>query len=69
MKDDEVDATKIWNGPKCPRCEAMESKLRACLMANETWAKNFNALNDEYRRTLAENVKLRKYVSGAWGQA
>jgi len=69
MSDDEVDPVAVWNSAKCARCDAMESKLRACLMANETWAKNFNVLNEAYKKILAENTKLRKYVNGAWGQA
>ncbi len=67
MTDDE--AVKLWNSPKCPRCEGMESRLRACLLANETWAKNFEKLDAEYKRLFTENNKLRKYVNGAWGQA
>ena len=67
MTDDEANA--LWNGPKCARCDAMEVKLKATLDANLSWAKGYERLKEQVDQLLRENVKLKKYVQGAWGQA
>lgn len=63
------EADKLWNGPKCERCDAMESRLRAALLANQSWAEGFAKLKEQTERLLAENTKLSKYVVGVWGKA
>ena len=66
---DKDEANRIWNLPKCERCESMEVRLKAALDANESWSKGYDRLKEQAEKLLAENVKLKKYVSGAWGKA
>lgn len=63
------DAKRVWDLPKCERCDAMEVRLRAALDANESWSKGYERLKEQAEKLLTENTKLRKYVDGAWGKA
>jgi len=44
------EADRIWNLERCERCRAMEEKLRAALLANESWAAGHAALVEENSR-------------------
>lgn len=36
---DTAEADRLWNLPKCERCDAMESRLRAALTANDSFVR------------------------------
>lgn len=61
------EAERLWNLPKCERCEALESRLRAALVANESFVdgtKQRNARIHELERALIQALQGQKWIKG-----
>lgn len=58
------EADRIWNLPKCERCDAMESRLRAALVANDSLKRGMQRVSSELE-AAHEFIKLARKT---WAQ-
>lgn len=68
------EATDLWNSPRCPRCTALEDRLRTCLKANESLKKGLDKAYEELDAAVLENKRLTSALAlqaslSKWGKA
>lgn len=70
----DAEADRLWNHPRCPRCPALESRLKAAIIANSSLKRGMDEAFAKLEEVVRENKKLTSSLAELarfqkWGRA